>query len=375
MKRTHHPAAQTAPNQPSLAINEAILKREETTDTVSTESILQALVENSFDLAGLLDENFRYLYVSDSVDEIFNSKSDRLFGYRTGQLLGNDCFDLVHPDDQPRLKEQVGSLLKGEKKVQLRPYRIKDTGGAWHWLEAILTNQLNNPAIRAIIVSAREVTRQVEAEQKLKEMQLMEALMEGEEKERSRIARDLHDEISGMLAAANMHAGALVNRLPQLADMEEFKQVISLLQQTAVQVRRTSHNLMPEILLENGLNAALSRYCAAISNPNLRVDYVCLGSPERFSFQFELSLYRIAQELVANVVKHASASQALVQLCRQNNSLSLTVEDDGKGFHPSTVGNGTGIQAVKKRAGMMNGQFELRSAPGSGTSIYIEFEV
>lgn len=340
---------------------------------LSTESILQALIENSFDLAGLIDEDFNYRYISDSVNEIFNNKADALFGFAAEQLLGKNCLELVHPGDQQRLAEQLTLLLQGEKKIHLRPYRIRDVNGNWHWLEAIVTNQLSNPSIQAIVVSAREVTQQVEAEQKLKELQFIEALMEGEEKERSRIARDLHDEISGLIAAAKMHFGALSETVPQLQQAKEFLQGMVLLENAALQVRRTSHNLMPEILLENGLEAALQRYCGAVGTDKLKVIFGGIGTINRFSPSFELSLYRIAQELLNNVLKHAGASEVVVQLSQQGNTLSLTIEDNGNGFNPEQVQGGTGLRSIRKRVAMMNGQIELSSAPGRGTSIYLEF--
>jgi signal transduction histidine kinase len=198
--------------------------------------------------------------------------------------------------------------------------------------------------------------------------------MEGEEKERSRIARDLHDEISGMVAAAQMHFGTLAGKLSDITAMQEFHQGMYLLQTAALLIRRTSHNLMPEILLENGLDKALNRYCSSISSDCLRLDYVIIGTINSYAPGFELSLYRIAQELINNIIRHAHASRALVQLGDEAGVLSLTIEDNGTGFLQTGDTNGTGLGSVKKRISAMGGTIEIQSSPDKGTSIYIEFQ-
>ena len=338
------------------------------------EQILQALIDNSFDLLALVNEQGNYVYVSESFCNTFEYNARVLMGYKASELIGVNCFTLMHPEDLPRLLKQYELLFTSEKKIQVAPFRFKSASGAWRWTEAIVTNQLDHPDIKAIVVSARDVSQQVNAENRVKEMQLLEALMEGEEKERCRIARDLHDEVSGMIAAAKMLLGTLHEKAPGAADLKEFRQGMELLEEAALQVRRTSHKLMPEVVLEKGLDEALNRYCQTISNDKLQVEYFSFGDVGRTSPNFELSLYRIAQELINNIVKHAFASQAIVQLSCQNNLLSLTIEDDGRGFKFGQHQKGTGLTSIQKRIEAMNGQLEVKSEVGKGTSIYMEFE-
>ena len=343
-------------------------------EQLAKEQIFQALIDNSFDLLALVDEYGHYTYVSESFSNTFEYNARVLMGYKASELIGVNCFTLMHPEDLPRLLEQYELLFTTEKKIQVLPFRFKTATGQWRWTEAIVTNQLDHPDIKAIVVSARDIHQQVNAENRVKEMQLLEALMEGEEKERSRIARDLHDEVSGMISAARMLFGTLREKAPLATDIKEFRQGMELLEEVALQVRRTSHKLMPEVVLENGLDEALCRYCTTISNDKLQVDYFSFGDMGRLSANFELSLYRIAQELINNIVKHAFARQAIVQLSCQSNMLSLTIEDDGKGFIPAHQNKGTGLASIQKRIEAMGGQLELKSEVGKGTSIYMEFE-
>ncbi|WP_126249101.1 tetratricopeptide repeat-containing sensor histidine kinase [Chitinophaga rhizosphaerae] len=210
---------------------------------------------------------------------------------------------------------------------------------------------------------------------KQQEIEMLQALMKGEEKERSRIAKDLHDGIAGMLAAAKMHLSSMVHLQQQVERTEDYLQTVKLLDDATVEVRKTSHNLMPEILMLYGLHEALRRYCANISSHTLKIQYDSWGQATRFDGGFELSVYRIVQELLNNIIKHSGAGNAIVQLNHQDNLLSITVEDDGKGFlKDETGGAGMGLQSLASRAKALNGTMEIEAYPNEGVSIYLEFD-
>ena len=109
-----------------------------------------------------------------------------------------------------------------------------------------------------------------------------------------------------------------------------------LLNEAASEVRKTSHNLMPEVLFQYGLDEALRRYCSSLNNSKtLEVQYDSWGAISRFHDSFELSVYRIVQELVNNIIKHSRASRAMVQVSQQESLLSISIEDNGVGFSNS----------------------------------------
>lgn len=207
--------------------------------------------------------------------------------------------------------------------------------------------------------------------QKEHEVGLLERTIFGEEKERARIARELHDGISGMLSAAKMHLSA-VQTVPVAAG---FRQAMELIDQAAGEVRKTAHNLLPEPLLQYGLDEALQRYCNSISSPgNVMVEYHSLGEIPSYRQEFALSVYRIAQELVHNALKHAGAAHIFLQLSHTKELLTLTVEDDGKGFEDNP-GKGAGLSIIQNRVKMLNGTITWNSSAGNGTSVYAEFEI
>lgn len=210
-----------------------------------------------------------------------------------------------------------------------------------------------------------------------KELQLLQAVMEGEENERSRIAKDLHDGVSGTLAAVKMHFGSISSTNDYLSSYPAYQKGMQLLNEATQEIRKTSHNLMPEVLFRYGLDKALQRYCNNINNSkSMVIEYDCLGTIDRFSEAFELSVYRIVQELIANIIKHSKATHSLVQLCQQEDLLTINIEDNGVGFSPEIAENdGMGLVSLKKRVMAMNGKIEIFASEQNGVSFYLEFEL
>lgn len=203
------------------------------------------------------------------------------------------------------------------------------------------------------------------------------AMAEGEEKERSRIARDLHDGIGGLLSTLKMYFGIMKKRVPELALLDVYQDASALLDNTVGEVRKTAHNLMPELLLKHGLPEAVRIFCDAIQDDEgLKIDFQYYGFIGQLNSGFQLSIYRIIQELVQNILKHAKATQALVQLSQHNDVLDITVEDNGIGMAGDMESNsGLGLNGIRRRVAELNGTFHISSAEGNGTTIYIEFNL
>jgi len=209
------------------------------------------------------------------------------------------------------------------------------------------------------------------------EIKAWQATIKGEEKERSRIAYALHDGIGGQLSTLGMYFGTIQKKYPVLKEATDYKDAMGLLMETLNDVRRTAHNMMPELLLRYGLAEAIRLYCKKVqTNQNLRIDFQYYGYIAPLNHSFELSIYRIIQELVQNILKHAQATEALVQLSQHDNFLSITVEDNGSGFdHSETQHSGMGLRSIETRTNGMNGCFTIHSARGNGTAIYLEFDL
>jgi signal transduction histidine kinase len=160
-----------------------------------------------------------------------------------------------------------------------------------------------------------------------------------------------------------------------LKALKGYAKALQLLNEATVEVRKTSHNLMPEVLLQHGLDKALRRYCNNISSPSLQVHYYFVGEEQRYSNSFELSVYRIVQELLNNIFKHSKATEASVQLSVQGTILSISIEDNGIGFHKqSAQASGMGLDSLKHRIHALNGNMEFTAESGGGVNAYLEFD-
>lgn len=208
-----------------------------------------------------------------------------------------------------------------------------------------------------------------------KAIQVLEAMMQGEEKERMRLSKDLHDGVGGLLSAVKMHFWALKYERTFLQQDQGFNHALSMLDDAIGEVRKTAHNLMPEILFRMGLAGALELFCHNVSHSReLQITFHSSGGIQRFKRNFELSVYRIVQELINNIIKHAHATTALVQLTRHNGLLTITVEDNGVGFEDIDQSNtGMGLKNLHTRIESLNGQLTLTAIPGCGTTAYMEF--
>lgn len=211
---------------------------------------------------------------------------------------------------------------------------------------------------------------------KEQEISLLKALMTGEEKERNRLARELHDGLGGILAAAQMLISN-VDTNGQQEDLMKKQKASELVSQAASESRRIAHNLLPETLLRYGLDEALKEYSQSITESKLiQLDYESVGMHLTLDQSAGLSIYRIIQELVNNIVKHSGATEALVQLHQEEGKLSVTVEDNGKGFAPQQNGQtGIGLSNIRSRVSYLNGSLDIRSEEQKGTSVYIEIQL
>lgn len=207
------------------------------------------------------------------------------------------------------------------------------------------------------------------------ELKMKQASMEGEEKERARIARNLHDGAGSILSGVKLYLSSLENQYNELSASSSYHNTLRLLNDAVAEIRDTSHNLMPRMLFEEGLDTAAADYCAKLGrNQSVAFNYQSVGRPTRYDPGFELMVYRMMQELLGNVMKHAEATQALVQLEFGEEEFAMTVEDDGKGMASGKEGAGIGLYSLKTRAEAFRGSMDVDSS-AEGTSIHIRFPV
>lgn len=201
-------------------------------------------------------------------------------------------------------------------------------------------------------------------------------VIEAEERERKRIAEDLHDSLGQMLSTIKLNMSSVEEDM-NFSDSEAesiMKTAVSLLDESCSELRNISHNIMPSALIKLGLKPALEELVDRINKAaKIGVQINLLGLEQRIAETYEIALYRIIQEILSNIIKHADAQNVFIDFKNENNSLSLQVKEDGKGFNISHLkeSSGLGWKNIQSRISMMNGKLNIYSQVGEGTEIHI----
>lgn len=225
--------------------------------------------------------------------------------------------------------------------------------------------------------------KEINHQQQLKELQqqqllsLTEAMLEGEERERRRVARDLHDGLGGMLAGIKIKLSGEMTAPNKNPDPVEIQKIIGQLDNSVTELRRIARNMMPETLLRFGLETALKDLCESLQTHEIAVSYEAFNIDNEIPMATQVIIYRIIQEALSNAIRHSEANTIMVQCSQNGKTFFITVEDDGKGFDKRILEHkkGIGITNIENRAKYLNGKVEIHSAPDEGTTINVELDV
>lgn len=205
------------------------------------------------------------------------------------------------------------------------------------------------------------------------ELSLTRAILDGEERERERIARDLHDGLGGMLAGVKINFSTWSSSHLGHENNQEFYKILGQLDNSVTELRHVARNLMPESLLNFGLETALHDLCQFYHRKDLEIDFQAINIEKRLPLNIQLNIYRIVQELLANAVKHSEASSILLQCSQAGENFLITIEDNGKGFDKNIekTTKSLGLHNLKNRVNYLKGKMEVNS-DHQGTTINIE---
>ncbi len=205
------------------------------------------------------------------------------------------------------------------------------------------------------------------------EIKSINAMLEGQEMERDRVARDLHDRLGSMLGGIKVNMAALEDRVEQMQHDEQCHKVNRLLDQAVGELRQISHNMAAATLSRFGLEKALKDLRDTIHvNGRLSVELNVFGIDHRLERSVELAVYRIVQELVSNALKHSQARELCIGVTHSPGRLSVVVADNGKGFDFTHPAEGMGLSNVRSRAAALGASVQVDSTPGKGTTVSVE---
>lgn len=209
--------------------------------------------------------------------------------------------------------------------------------------------------------------------QQQQELQVTQAILKGEEQERQRIARELHDGIGGALSGIKIK----LTGVQKHSDRPVLDETIHQLESSIGELRRIARNLMPETLIRSGLEIALRDLCVTFSTDRATLEYQSGNIDKNIPLPAQAHIYRIVQELLSNSIRHGNASEILVQCIQNGHRFLITIEDNGTGFDPLQIREhkGMGLDNIKSRVSMLKGTINIDSAPGAGTTVNIELYV
>lgn len=214
----------------------------------------------------------------------------------------------------------------------------------------------------------------LEKEKQHAKIATLTALLDGQEQERSRLARDLHDGLGGLLSGTKIQLSTLNTKIPA-ENKSEMSKSMEHLDNAVDELRRVAHNLMPDLLIKYGLEEALKEYANRMSTDQLDIAVQFLGYTHTLEQDKQLLVYRIIQELVNNALKHADPQQIIIQLVENNDSYMVTIEDDGCGFELEQVQQtqSAGLHNIQSRVQFLKGDLHIHSELNLGTSIDFQF--
>ncbi|ARN71009.1 hypothetical protein BST91_04765 [Nonlabens tegetincola] len=227
------------------------------------------------------------------------------------------------------------------------------------------------------VLEARELAEKEKAEKLRKDQELasIDAMIAGQEQERKKIASDLHDDLGSSLTTVKMYIESVQSNVKEESAQTLLTNALNIIGETYSKVRTISHTQNSRVLGESGLVDTLEDLCDKINQAgqtNVEVVSNELSTP--ISNSKELNLFRIIQELLNNIIKHAKANNASINITSYQDKLDLIIEDDGIGFNydPNYKTDGIGLHSIARKIENMNGSFEVDSAPGKGSTIMIE---
>lgn len=213
-------------------------------------------------------------------------------------------------------------------------------------------------------------TQKIAQLEKEKKILSMNALMEGQELERTRIAQDLHDGLGGLLSTVKAHFSNIQSEIQKIEKINVYNRANELVDEACDEVRRISHNLMPGALRLEGLKTAVLHLGEEMNAAHpFQIQVESFGFETRMDESQEVFVYRIIQEALNNIIKHAAANNVLIQMSETTSEYHFIVEDDGKGFDPLGIESGLGLKSIQSRVDFLKGSLDVDTKEGIGTTL------
>lgn len=317
-----------------------------------------------------------YKYLKDYKKALTYKEKFILFKDSINNIQKNIAISEIQTKYETEKKEKENAILKNDIAKKKQTQTIL-------WVVVLLSIIIGtgisiliakNAKRKQLVAKQKEKIRIQEIEKELKEQELnsIDVLIEGQEKERQRLAENLHDNLGGTLAALKLNLQNLQQNKHNNSILEKsINNSLSLIDDAYQNVRNMAYEKSNGVVASQGLLPAIQKFTSNISAEKLKINVEHYGLQNRLDNSLEIRIFRIIQELIANIIKHAKATEATISLTNHNSTLNIIVEDNGKGFTKNSKFSGVGIATIEKRIENLGGTLEIDSYPNKGSSIII----
>lgn len=339
------------------------------------QQISQSLEQSEDRFQKLFDSVGEDIFVTDENEQIIevNRAACETLGYSRHELLSMKITDIKSERYKDKVHENRRIIYERGSYTFDSEHVTKDS--------RIIQVEFTSKVVmyegeRLILSVVRNVSKQREIERKI-----LSAVIQGEEKERQRLARDMHDGLGPLLATIKLYTNELISPTLSIDDKQQMLQQINNLIDEAMQTTRTiSNNLVPHTIYQYGFINTINAFCERINNTGqIVIHFEHDTVQKRFDQNIELILYRITTELITNTLKHARAQNIYILFVQRENRLTLYFKDDGVGFDVDFVFSnenvGMGLKNIISRVRSINGKYEIVSSPGGGFTMKIEITI
>lgn len=327
--------------------------------------------------------NWEYWSAPDGTLNYISPACETITGHAPRQFIEDPSLfrEIVVPEDRVVYDEHDHTVINDQEKKEIQ-FRVRRTDGGTRWIEHSCRPVINaRGEFLGIRASNRDITERKQAEAKIIEREkdlhkLTGRLISGQEEERRRLARELHDDLTQRMAVLAIQTGRMEQaaRDGRQPALEEFHDLRDQAVQISADIHNISRRIHPSILDDLGLEKAIESECARFSHrEGIAVAFEAEDLPENLSKDVALSLYRIIQEGLTNIAKYACARHATISLKGTRHGIFLSLQDDGIGFDPAEVRKkpGLGLSSMRERVRIIRGKFRITAESGKGTTILV----
>ena len=316
---------------------------------------------NIYELYEALAEN--YLVAKDYKN--YSPMMEKLLELKDSSYKANSAEVLAEMQTRYEVQKKENTIIQQKLDITKKNYFLYGAAGL------LMVTLL----ISFVIIQNQKKNQQLKLQDLVidQERKITSAVMRAEEDERKRIAADLHDSVAQKMVVAKLNLEAFETYFPAFNKEQQhvFNSIASLVDESCTEVRDLSHSMMPQAFFKSGLTDSIKSFLDKIDNKKLLIKFNAEGSLEHVDDSTGVMIYRIIQECIQNVLKHAKATTLDISIIAENEALDIIIEDNGIGFNTgiSAEGAGTGIKNIQSRIAFLNGKSEISSSPGAGTVI------